>query len=63
MYIYFLPNYLKEDYIHTYWNVLHTYKQTGHKRPRGIKDRSPIIYLLELIEEVKIGISKNALLH
>ena len=40
-----------------------SYNQTGHKRPRGIKDHSPIIYLLELIEEVKIGISKNALLH
>ena len=21
--IYFLPNYLKEDYIHTYWNFSH----------------------------------------
>ena len=35
------------------------YKQRGHKRPRGIKDRSPIIYLLELIEDVKIGISRK----
>ena len=35
------------------------YKQTGHKRPHGTKDRSLIIYLLELIEEVKIGVSKK----
>ena len=39
------------------------YQQTGHKGPRGIKDQSPIFYLLELIKEVKIGISRNALLH
>ena len=29
---------------------------------RGIRDRSPILCLLELLEEVKIGISRNALL-
>ena len=39
------------------------YKPTGRKRPRGIKDRSPIFYLLELIKEVKIRISRNAFLH
>ena len=39
------------------------YQQTGHKGPRGIKVRSPIFYLLELIKKVKIGISRNALLH
>ena len=43
--------------------VLLEYQQTGHKGPRGIKDRSPIFYLLELIKDVKIGISRNALLH
>ena len=35
----------------------------GHKGPRGIKDRLPIFCLLELLEEIKIGISRNALLH
>ena len=30
--------------------------------PRGIRDRSPFLYLLELLE-VKIGISRNGLLH
>ena len=39
------------------------YHQTGHKKTRGIRDRSPILCLLELLEEVKIGISRNALLH
>ena len=43
--------------------MFNKYQQTGHKGPRGIKDRLPIFYLLELIKEVKIGISRNALLH
>ena len=42
---------------------LSIYQQTVHKGPRGIKDQSPIFYLPELIKDVKIGISRNALLY
>ena len=44
-------------------DCLRQYQGEGHKGPEGIKDRSPNLYLLELIKEVKIGISRNALLH
>merc|ERR1712215_468593 len=35
----------------------------GQGRPGGREDRSPIFYYLELIEDFKIVISRNALLH
>ena len=50
------------DYVYYRFNF-NIYNGSGRKGPWGVKDQSPIFYLLELIKEVKIGISRNALLH